>query len=106
MAYSDRIVRTPEIIPPKDEGRTFTFRFCEILSRVSHADCSVLSSAELPIALRGASPEVVEDLCASAKTTSPSCEPKAEQGARANTDFSSYRAALRRVARQGLARLD
>ena len=34
------------------------------LSRVSHADCSVLSPAELPIALRGASPEVVEDsLC-------------------------------------------
>ena len=40
------------------------FPFCEILSRVSHADCSVLSPAELPIALRGASPEVVEDfLC-------------------------------------------
>ena len=33
-------------------------------SRVSHADCSVLSPAELPIALRGACPEVVEDsLC-------------------------------------------
>ena len=64
MAYSDCIVRTPEIIPPKDEGHTFTFPFCEILSRVSHADCSVLSPAELPIALRGASPEVVEDsLC-------------------------------------------
>ena len=60
MAYSDCIVRTPEIIPPKDEGHTFTFPFCEILSRVSHADCSVLSPAELPIALRGASPKVLE----------------------------------------------
>jgi hypothetical protein len=66
MACFNCIVRTPEIILPKDQGHTFTFRFCEIVSRVSHADCSVLSPAELPIALRGASPKVAEDfLCVS-----------------------------------------
>jgi hypothetical protein len=51
---------TDEIEPSTALSGTFTFPFCEILSRVSHADYSVLSLAELPIALRGASPKVLE----------------------------------------------